>query len=182
MSHYLFYRRRPKTYCSGGNFQEAEEKLRSIVRRKLDYRLFYLYKLFQKDGKLGFQVPLDIFREIDKILGEVERIYYGPENRLAVKLISETFSQNSISAATRNKVVTPGVIVSGIGKDEKYETYTHAGFRTRRNEDQYRAYYYDLGLIKIKNRLYVNKALFEKVVQEIAIINYYYDTGCIGNI
>ncbi len=164
------------------NISEAEEKLRAIVREKLDYRLFYLYKLFQKDGKIAFQLPLEIFREIEKILIANERFYYAPENRLPIKLISDYFSQNSISAATRNKIVTKEVVLSGLAKDEKYETYTHCGFRSRRNEDQYRAYYYDLGLVKIKSRLYVNKALYLKAKQELDIINYYYDTGFIGNI
>ena len=164
------------------NTAEAEQKLREIVRAKLDYRLFYLYKLFQKDQQLKFQLPLEIFWEIHKILIETERLYYAPENRLPIKLITEEFSQNSITNATRNKLATKGIILSGLTNNENYETYTHCGFRSRRNEDQYRAVYYDLGLVKIKGRLYVNKALYEKVKQELEIINYYYDTGLIGNI
>ena len=147
-----------------------EELLRDIIQKKLDYRLFYLYKLWQKDDNLKIQLPLDIIWEIHKILIKSERYYYGPENRLPVKLISDIFSDKTIAAAKRNKIVTKDIVIYGIEKGEKYETYVRCGFRSRANEDKFAAYYHDIGLIKIGSRLYVNKVLYNKAKEEIKIL------------
>lgn len=173
---YLSIHHRGPIYGAGKIENKRKENIIKIVQDKIDYRVFYLYKLAQKEFRE--HLPLEIIKEINIYLMKMEYNYYGVENRLPIKSLEEIFPSHKIEEMKNKRdIVETGVskvkrIVSGV-KERHYILY--------RGVDNYAYIYYDnLGnhitlnyevmWININSRLYVNKAWFNRIKLEIETI------------
>ena len=137
------------------------------IANKIDFRLYYLYKYWSPRSECT--LPYEMILEIQKYLTEVERNYYGPENRLPIKQLTRYFPEHYVKDVlkTKGKPIKDAKRLDGLKATDKFERYSRL-FRMEVYDD--RKCGVNFGLVKINNRYYVNKCLVIRAIEKVRLM------------
>ena len=150
--------------------QRVYDLVKTEALSKIDFRLYFLYKYWAPSN---ITLPYEMFLEIQKYLTDLERNYYGPENRLPLTQIDKYYRFPCHEVYIKNIMKTKGYPIKspqtpdGLKVTDKFERYNKT-FRVEIYDGK--GCNVNFGLIKINTRYYINKCLFIKTMQRIQLI------------